>query len=357
MFREKGGNLRHNFIVPGPCYNQELWDWDSWLTDIALNEIADEDITEYEKGCVLNFLENVREDGWTPVVIMPHRVMPPFDESDITENYSPNPHKPCLAQHARFIIEQTGDALCTDSALIMDYSSGIDTLYVHADSIKLKSFNFGTDSLWRKMDAFFHVRAYRCDVQAVCDSLTFSTLSRVMTLHRDPIVWSDNRQVLGEQIDIHFNDSTIDSVYVCRQALLVEHVDSVHFNQISGHEMRSYYHNGEIKENQVIGNVRVVFFPLEKDSLVLYQVYLETSKLRMLMQDRKLDKLWTPPADGHFYAVGMAPKSESKLENFEWFDYIRPLHKNDIFEWRPKHKGTELKSTIRRQAPLQHLKL
>lgn len=253
--------------------------------------------------------------------------------------------------------EQTGDALCTDSALIMDYSSGIDTLYVHADSIKLKSFNFGTDSLWRKMDAFFHVRAYRCDVQAVCDSLTFSTLSRVMTLHRDPIVWSDNRQVLGEQIDIHFNDSTIDSVYVCRQALLVEHVDSVHFNQISGHEMRSYYHNGEIKENQVIGNVRVVFFPLEKDSLVLYQVYLETSKLHMLMQDRKLDKLWTPPADGHFYAVGMAPKSESKLENFEWFDYIRPLHKNDIFEWRPKHKGTELKSTIRRQAPLQHLKL
>ena len=108
--------------------------------------------------------------------------------------------------------EQTGDALCTDSALIMDYSSGIDTLYVHADSIKLKSFNFGTDSLWRKMDAFFHVRAYRCDVQAVCDSLTFSTLSRVMTLHRDPIVWSDNRQVLGEQIDIHFNDSTIEAV-------------------------------------------------------------------------------------------------------------------------------------------------
>lgn len=111
MFRQKGGNLNHNFIVPGPCYNQELWDWDSWLTDIALREIAEEDITEYEKGCVLNFLENVREDGWTPVVIMPDKMMPPFDESDVIEGHTPNPHKPCLAQHARFIIEETGDAL------------------------------------------------------------------------------------------------------------------------------------------------------------------------------------------------------------------------------------------------------
>jgi len=110
MFREKDGNLNHNFIVPGPCYNQELWDWDSWLTNIALSEIAEEDISEYEKGCVLNFLENVQENGWTPVVIVPDRMLPPFDESDVTENYSPNPHKPCLAQHARFIIENSGDA-------------------------------------------------------------------------------------------------------------------------------------------------------------------------------------------------------------------------------------------------------
>ncbi len=110
MFREKGGNLNHNFIVPGPCYNQELWDWDSWLTNIALSEIADEDISEYEKGCVLNFLENVQPDGWTPVVIMPDKMMPPFDESDIIEGHTPNPHKPCLAQHARFIIEKNDDA-------------------------------------------------------------------------------------------------------------------------------------------------------------------------------------------------------------------------------------------------------
>ena len=37
--REAYGNLRYPFIVPGAPYPFELWDWDSWLTDIAIRQI------------------------------------------------------------------------------------------------------------------------------------------------------------------------------------------------------------------------------------------------------------------------------------------------------------------------------
>lgn len=58
MFREPDGNLKHKFIVPGSVYANSLWDWDSWLTDIALSNLdSDRDISEYEKGCVINFLD------------------------------------------------------------------------------------------------------------------------------------------------------------------------------------------------------------------------------------------------------------------------------------------------------------
>lgn len=251
--------------------------------------------------------------------------------------------------------ELTGDALCHDNAVVMDYSSGPDTLYMHADTIRLTTFNINTDSVVRKVDAFFHVRAYRTDVQAVCDSLTFDSKLRRLTLYRDPIVWSENRQILGEQIDVNFNEQTIDSIYVSRQALLVEAVDSVHYNQVSGHQMRAYFKDGDMHENYVDGNVRVIQFPLEKDSTVIYQLYMETAKLKMSLEQRKLQRIWTPAAEGQFYGIGMAPREHSELENFAWFDYVRPLHKDDIFNWRSKRKGTELKSTIRRQAPLQHL--
>ena len=250
--------------------------------------------------------------------------------------------------------ELTGSALVYDRALVKDYSSGPDTLYMHADTIKLTTYNLNTDSVSRIVEGYYHVRAYKTDVQSVCDSLSFDSQSRQLSLFKDPIVWSDNRQILGEQIDIHFNEQSVDSVYINRQALLVEQVDSIHFNQVSGHQMRAYFKDGYMHENIVEGNVRVIQYPMEKDSVVLYQLYMETAKLKMSLEQRKLQRIWTPASSGQFYGIGMAPREHSVLENFTWFDYIRPLHKDDLFEWRPKHKGTELKSTIRRQAPLQH---
>ncbi|MBR4297842.1 MAG: hypothetical protein IKT82_06610 [Bacteroidaceae bacterium] len=270
-------------------------------------------------------------------------------------NYHDKFNKNILQGNYVWYNEQTGSALCYDNAKVMDYSSGPDTLYMHADTIKLTTYNLNTDSVSRLVEGFYHVRAYRTDVQAVCDSLSFNSKMRRLSLFQDPIVWSENRQILGEQIDIDFNTQTIDSVYINRQALIAEQVDSVHFNQVSGHQMRAYFKDGEMHETFVEGNVRVIQFPMEKDSLVLYQLYMETAKLKMSLEQRKLQRIWTPAASGQFYGIGMAPREHSVLESFTWFDYVRPLNKDDIFIWRPKRKGTELKTTVRRQAPLQHL--
>ncbi len=104
-FREPQGLLKYKFIVPGSVYSSCLWDWDSWLVNLALRKIATtEEIGEYEKGCVLNFLEHVDESGRIPIYVDP--VNTTFD------NYpnSLNIHKPCLASHALFVVEQNGDS-------------------------------------------------------------------------------------------------------------------------------------------------------------------------------------------------------------------------------------------------------
>lgn len=251
--------------------------------------------------------------------------------------------------------ELTGEALATDSALAKDFSSGEDTLYVHADTLRLFTYNIDTDSVYRVMHGYFHVRAYRTDIQAVCDSLVFNSRDKQLTMYRDPIAWSDNRQILGEEINVFTNDSTIDSIYVERQALLVEQMDSVHYNQVAGQVMKSFFAEGKMRENHVDGNVYIVNYPVERDSSILYQTYTETAKLRMYMEAGKLKKLWTPAAEGTFYPVDKAPRDRTYLANFAWFDYIRPLNKDDLFEWRPKKAGTELKKSVRREAPLQTL--
>lgn len=107
--------------------------------------------------------------------------------------------------------------------------------------------------------------------------------------------------------------------------------------------------------NCVDGNASVVNYPLERDSAIIYQNATETAKIRMTMKDGKMQRLWAPGSKGTFYVAGLAPQEKTLLPGFAWFDYIRPIDKNDIFEWRPKKKGTELKPSVRHEAPLQKL--
>ena len=43
-----------------------------------------------------------------------------------------------------------------------------------------------------------------------------------MTMYTDPILWHGEQQLLGEEIKIYMNDSTIDWAHIINQALTVE---------------------------------------------------------------------------------------------------------------------------------------
>lgn len=253
--------------------------------------------------------------------------------------------------------DRTGYSLGTDSACIIDFSQGADTMYMHADSIKMYSFNLKTDSAYRTMHAYNHVRMFRRDMQGVCDSLVYQTRDSMMIMYKDPIVWTGSQQLLGEEIQAFMNDSTIDSIYVLRQTLSCERLDSLHYNQVAGHEMHSYMENGELKMTHVIGNVIVNYFPLDEDSLLIAMNHMESTEMKMFMgENRRMKKIWMPAATGTFYPIPMIPGDVRFLENFQWFDYVRPLDPQDIFKWRGKSSGTELKKSVQRKAPLQNIK-
>ena len=48
----------------------------------------------------------------------------------------------------------------------------------------------------------------------------------------------------------------------------------------------------------------------------------------------------------------LIPRKSLYLENFGWFDYVRPLSKDDVFNWRGKKQGTELVYQQRKPMPL-----
>ena len=251
--------------------------------------------------------------------------------------------------------EKTGFALATKRALAIDYSQK-DSLFLHADTFKIYTYNINTDSVYRKMLAYHKVRAYRKDVQAVCDSLVYNTKDSCMTMYRDPIVWNNNQQLLGEEIEIFMRDSTVDKAHVINQALSVELMsDSVHYNQVASKEMYAYFDKGEIYETDANDNVLTIYYPIDdSDSSIISMNYLETNQVKMFMANRKMQKIWTPRQEGVMYPLNQVPPDKKFLPTFAWFDYVRPLNRDDVFNWRGKKAGTELKEVKRKSAPLQH---
>lgn len=254
--------------------------------------------------------------------------------------------------------EKTGMGFATKRPVAIDYSQK-DTLWMHSDTMRIYTYHINTDSVYRKVHAYPHVRAFRNDMQAICDSLVFNSKDSCMTMYKDPVIWNANRQMLGEEIRAYMADSTIRFAHVIGQALSIEQMpDSVHYNQITSSEMKFYFEKGEMKMTEAIGNVQTVYYMTnDKDSSLVGLNYLETDTMRMYLgAARKLDKIWTNKFTSTMYPITQVPPAKYKLPNFAWFEDLRPTDKNDIFVWRGKSSGTELKSIKRHDAPLQSLK-
>lgn len=182
------------------------------------------------------------------------------------------------------------------------------------------------------MCAYPMVRFFRVDLQGVCDSLTFVTADSMLFMHRHPVLWNENRQVTGNIIQVHFNDSTVDKAFLPQYGFLAEAVEGDFYNQLSGKEMIAYFENGDMRQLDVNGNVQTIFLPMENDSTYNKLVSAEGSFLKILLKDQKMEKLnlW-PDVTGKVTPLFLAKRSQYYLKGFKWNDAIRPKDQYDIF--------------------------
>ncbi len=269
--------------------------------------------------------------------------------------YTDTINRNMLTGEYAFLDEVKDSVYVTEKAMAVDFSQR-DSLFVHSDTIWAVTYNLDTDSLYRMVRAYHKVRAWGRNMQAVCDSMVFDSRDTCLTMYKDPILWNGDLQLLGEVVKVYMNDSTIDWVNIIDQSLYVEKLDSSVFNQIKGKEMQFFFDKGDLREMQVIGSVEIIFYPIDSDSTYVGMNTTTAGRTIAYMKDRKVEKVVVPKeSKGVFYPMGQRPEEKRFLENFAWFDYVRPLSKDDIFIWRGKGSDKELKTVRKSNVPLPTL--
>ena len=140
------------------------------------------------------------------------------------------------------------------------------------------------------------------------------------------------------RIEVFMKDSLIDHAHVIDNCFSIQQLrsDTTLYTQVSSKEMFAYFIDGAIHEAQAKGNVLIGYYFEEGDSVAIIYNYQETSELRMFLKDRKLQKVWTPKSSGTMYPLNQIPNDRKHLPGFAWYNYVRPMNRYDIFNWREK---------------------
>lgn len=224
--------------------------------------------------------------------------------------------------------EKENRSFATKRARAREFSKK-DTLYLHGDTIK----TYLEDDSMRIMIASPKVRFYRVNVQGVCDSMVMSERDSILKMFKHPIIWSETKQIFGNQINVHFNDSTVDYAELPNSAFVAEHLGEIYYNQLTGKKMKAHFIDGEMRKLDVDGNAMVLMFPMENDSTYNKYLIVEGSFLTMWLKPKQeIDKInmWPQPM-GKAVPLYMAKKSQLYLPGFNWYEAIRPKNPDDIY--------------------------
>jgi hypothetical protein len=155
----------------------------------------------------------------------------------------------------------------------------------------------------------------------------------ILYLKKDPVIWNEDNQLMGDAIDVYLNDSTIEKAVVKNYAFAIQKrpVEN-QFNQLKGRNLTAHFVNGEIRHVLVEGSAESLYYLLEKDSTVIGLNRTESPYLSMDLFDEKLEKLklW-PSTKAQTVPLSQLKPDDETLKGFVWIDYLRPINKYDIF--------------------------
>lgn len=231
-----------------------------------------------------------------------------------------------------FYNELTDSSFTTGDALVLDYSSA-DTLYLHGDTIVAYMM---PDS--SKVTNIFHrVRFFRSDIQGICDSLSVVERDSLMYMYDMPVIWNFDKQIVGNVIYVHFNDSTVDWARLPENGLISEHIAEDCYNQLTGSDMTAWFADSTLSRVYVEGNVQIITFPMENDSTYNKFSFTEGSTLLADFDHGKVSKIvmW-PETTGNMTPLYLAKRSSYFLPKFRWYGVLRPMSPDEVFDYPPE---------------------
>lgn len=218
--------------------------------------------------------------------------------------------------------------MVTQKAVFIQISNQ-DSLFLHADTINSVTMAGTSPKGYRLMRAYYGCRVFSKNLQAKCDSLSYSFQDSVIRLYHSPVLWSDENQLTSDSMAVFTKNRQTDRLELYNSAFIASQVDTVRFDQIKGRSLTGYFKDNELYKIYIKGNGESVYYLIDEETVAgrnqaksaNIEVHIDKGKVTEIYEFENPEGFIDPPL----------PANPVRLEGFKWFDSLRPKKKADIF--------------------------
>lgn len=229
--------------------------------------------------------------------------------------------------------QAASEAIVTKKALYARILEN-DTLFVAADTLYHKDI----DSVNNFLNAYHHVRIYKTDIQAICDSATMNTKDSLMQLFNTPMLWSNRSQATSRIILVDIGKNKIKGFKLDGKAFLIQQVDSTNalrFNQLSGRTIEGVINNDTIRKTIVTGNAEILYYPKNKNKMIGLNKTTATEIIMWYKKGEIARVNFKPATIGNIEPIANVDQENAKLKGFNWQYSKRPKSRSELHSTKP----------------------
>jgi len=251
--------------------------------------------------------------------------------------------------------QNTGGVLATQKPLMIIRQKS-DSIYVTADTLysgKLtelakyrtvpdvsfsdsamppKALNAADSNSNRFFEAYFNVKIFSDSLQAVGDSMFYSFRDSTFRLFKNPIVWAQENQIIGDTIYLYTENQKPKKFYVFENALAINKVEKDLYNQVKGNSMTGWFRNGTIDTYRAKGSAENIYYTADEAGGFIGVNRSTSDVIDVSFQERKPYKVvFRNNLQGTLSPIRQVNNTEMKVRGFKWFDDKRPKTKFDLF--------------------------
>ncbi|MEI9934977.1 MAG: hypothetical protein WDM71_09035 [Ferruginibacter sp.] len=169
-----------------------------------------------------------------------------------------------------------------------------------------------SDTLVRYFQAFHNVRIYNDSLQAVCDSLFYTTEDSIFRLFKQPLLFANRSQISGDTIFLYTKNKKAERLYVFNNGMIINNPDEQLYNQISGRTINGYFKNGQLDYMRVRGfPAQSVYYPQNDDSAYIGMNRSKGDVIDIYFLNKELHKVkFINDVDGILYPMLQIPADQ-----------------------------------------------